>query len=695
MPMPSLVYQGTAAVSGTGAISVTRPTGILQAGDVELLFIETAIQAVTAPSGWSQAPGSPLGVGTAGATTATRLTILWRYSAGETTAISIADPGDHIIAYYMAFRDCDQTSPFYNNPNTFTFSSSTAGTFFEIADQTIAPLANNLVYIMALANQYDSSSPTTVYAGIGGGYDPEYYPDGDGVLWQTSSGNGGGLSISWDFCAESNTHAVLGYEIYSAVNIYPCAIWLLLQGNQSNDKTGSASFSHTSSVTATADGSGLQDTCPFVYATGPVAEGTGAVTVLYCTNRYDGGTITVNDEWDNKLELLVVETAAQSVSIDGFGWQAVPNTPISTGTAGRTSSTGLYVFWRIHPENWGDSVYIADPGDHVVARRFIIANADVTEPILTVCYCDPATGNYSDSIQPNKGGNATDSFADLGYIISSSGMFSVLGLCSWATDSATRAFSLNEDPPYDPIYYTTEGPEFSTDTWNIIPSPLPFETGTTQGNGGGFHAWIGKRYLNTTDSGNTYQDRGRIQPPGIGSYVSMQYRCVLNCIQSTAAPPSLSRPANITVSSSVSATYQWSTQESAGVASILYTATVTASVQRSPEVYKSADIQHISSLTASWARIQGGPFLVEYAHSLIAPSFKNANLLAQLFLNSQAVPVSKQGAIALVGFSLIIRICAWIQEVDGDRVWIWHFAVSSPLFLRTTGSRTIVRSAII
>ena len=69
-------YQAAgSAVSGTGAITPTWPTH--QSGDVALIVIESANQAITlsTPAGFAAVTNSPQGTGTAGSTSATRLTV--------------------------------------------------------------------------------------------------------------------------------------------------------------------------------------------------------------------------------------------------------------------------------------------------------------------------------------------------------------------------------------------------------------------------------------------------------------------------------------------------------------------------------------------------------------------------------------------------------------------------------------------
>jgi len=77
---------GTAAAA-TNNITVAWPTH--QIGDIGLLIVETANQAVTlsTPAGFVEVTNSPQGTGTAGGTTATRLSVFWaRATSGSMTS---------------------------------------------------------------------------------------------------------------------------------------------------------------------------------------------------------------------------------------------------------------------------------------------------------------------------------------------------------------------------------------------------------------------------------------------------------------------------------------------------------------------------------------------------------------------------------------------------------------------------------
>ncbi len=92
---PTYVAAGSVS-SGTGAITPALP-GSLATNDILLLFLETANQAISISNQnggtWTQVTNSPQGVGTAGGTSATRLTVFWSRYNGTQGAPTTTDSG--------------------------------------------------------------------------------------------------------------------------------------------------------------------------------------------------------------------------------------------------------------------------------------------------------------------------------------------------------------------------------------------------------------------------------------------------------------------------------------------------------------------------------------------------------------------------------------------------------------------------
>lgn len=102
---PFFVNDGSLTGLG-GAVTPAWPSGH-QAGDIGIMFVETAgtenIGAL--PTGWAHAPNSPVSVGTT--STGSTLSVLWKRAVSSSeAALSIGDSGNHNIAQIIVYRGC-------------------------------------------------------------------------------------------------------------------------------------------------------------------------------------------------------------------------------------------------------------------------------------------------------------------------------------------------------------------------------------------------------------------------------------------------------------------------------------------------------------------------------------------------------------------------------------------------------------
>lgn len=159
-----------------------------QTGDIALLVIETANQAVTfsAANGFTAVADSPQGTGTAGGTDSTRLSVFWaRATSAAMSAPAINDPGNHLIGRLLTFRGCDTSGdPWDVTAGDVASTASTAvsipGDTTTVADTLVVVIGTNRTDIAtdqfsALTNA-DLGSLTildevqTATPGNGGGY---------------------------------------------------------------------------------------------------------------------------------------------------------------------------------------------------------------------------------------------------------------------------------------------------------------------------------------------------------------------------------------------------------------------------------------------------------------------------------------------------------------------------------------------
>lgn len=104
MSVPTFQAVGT-AVGGTGNITVAWPTHAI--GDVAFLLVESANETVVlgTPNGFALVDTS--GFGTAGASSAERMTLFWCLATTSSMASPVVtDPGDHAYGVIITFRGC-------------------------------------------------------------------------------------------------------------------------------------------------------------------------------------------------------------------------------------------------------------------------------------------------------------------------------------------------------------------------------------------------------------------------------------------------------------------------------------------------------------------------------------------------------------------------------------------------------------
>ena len=141
-------------VSGLNAITPAPNAGHVS-GDVELLFVETANEAITltTPAGFAQVTGSGVGVGTAAGTDGTRMTVFWRLWDGAAGSPTTADSGNHQIAVIASYSGVIATG----NPwDVVGSNQQTPATTAGSASGVTTTVADTLVVIATAGAQPDA-----------------------------------------------------------------------------------------------------------------------------------------------------------------------------------------------------------------------------------------------------------------------------------------------------------------------------------------------------------------------------------------------------------------------------------------------------------------------------------------------------------------------------------------------------------
>jgi hypothetical protein len=180
---PTVVAVGTVAAVSAGSASVPLPTW--QAGDVAVLAVGTANEVVATPAGWTAL--AAYGVGTAGAASASRISLFWRRLETGDTNPSISASIDHAVGAIVTLRGCKTSG----SPVTAEAGSAlnvTAGVATTLDAVTVANANSLIVYAAAQAS--DSAAARwsgQTHAGLGSLTER--------VDGGTALGGGGGLAI--------------------------------------------------------------------------------------------------------------------------------------------------------------------------------------------------------------------------------------------------------------------------------------------------------------------------------------------------------------------------------------------------------------------------------------------------------------------------------------------------------------------
>lgn len=186
--VPHITSKGTFQ-SGTGALTVPWPaSGTYATGDLAILAVESANEAIATPSGWTEFSNSPQSTGTAAAAGGVRLAAFYKYAASASEAsVSVADTGNHTTAQIFTIKDTTASSSI---DVTAGGVLSTAGTTVTWTGVTTS-LANELVLLL-MANDRDLASTTNLSAWT----NSNLYGLGEIHDQTVASGVGGGLGLA-------------------------------------------------------------------------------------------------------------------------------------------------------------------------------------------------------------------------------------------------------------------------------------------------------------------------------------------------------------------------------------------------------------------------------------------------------------------------------------------------------------------
>jgi hypothetical protein len=198
--VPTWVATGTFG-NGTISAAFPLPSGIVK-GDILLALCESANQAVTvsdaAGGTWTEVTNSPQGTGTAGGTSATRITSFWsRYNGTQTQPTFACTGGNHVNGCIVAIRGCvPEGNPIHVSTGGVKATSSTATSI--TGSTTTKP---NCLIVAAVARMDDSSAVHYSAWTNASLTSVTEIADGGGV-----GGNGGGIGACCGGLASAGTY---------------------------------------------------------------------------------------------------------------------------------------------------------------------------------------------------------------------------------------------------------------------------------------------------------------------------------------------------------------------------------------------------------------------------------------------------------------------------------------------------------
>lgn len=149
----------SAFASGTAGLTVGAVTGTA-ANDLILLFVESANQAITTPTGYTIVTGAQASAGTAAAAGGMRLNVFYRWATGADATVAVTDTGDHTTAIKVVYRGVSTSTPFDATPVVGTKTTASTSSSYP----GITTVTNSAWVVYASALDLDAASTATTSA---------------------------------------------------------------------------------------------------------------------------------------------------------------------------------------------------------------------------------------------------------------------------------------------------------------------------------------------------------------------------------------------------------------------------------------------------------------------------------------------------------------------------------------------------
>lgn len=223
---------------GTDAISLTVPSGY-QDGDLLLCLVESANEAVTIPSGWTECSSSPIGIGTAGSAGGVRLTMFYKFSNSSESALTVADSGNHTTGIMTCWRGVDSTTPINSSANGFDETAPSIKTF-----PSVTTTVDDAMIINAIGLDRDAVSTSN----LSEWENPNLVSITGELGFTTSSGRGGGVGFAYGVKATAGSTGNTTAKPYVALKDVYITLALTPYVEASDDYTIVGAISQASTI---------------------------------------------------------------------------------------------------------------------------------------------------------------------------------------------------------------------------------------------------------------------------------------------------------------------------------------------------------------------------------------------------------------------------------------------------------------
>ncbi len=324
--IPFVTGRGTGgANSGSFSVNVGSAPQRLP-GDLMIMLAETANEALSPPSGWTEAPNSPSIK--SGGGDPTRLHVFWKRAGSSESNPASGDSGDHQVCQIFFVRGAIESG----DPFDVSAAGNGSGTSISITGATTT--VNDCLIVAAVASTQDGVDSTTNFSS-----------------WANSN-----LSNVFEICDVSGSAGTGG------------AVGACVGGLATAGVIGSTTVTQATSVDYATWVGAIKPAAtnrPYLVGIGGTGDDVAAITMSLPVVQGSGLTTSV---LENDILVCVVETNNEAVTISGYTEAA--SSPASNAGTNPTRLTAFYK--RAGPSESDPTT--SDSGDHQTGRVYAFRN---------------------------------------------------------------------------------------------------------------------------------------------------------------------------------------------------------------------------------------------------------------------------------------------------------------------------------